>query len=47
MGYGILLDFIEKSVEFPHVNVVARDDYLETQPQTARAFMRAYVESLR
>ena len=47
MGYGILLDFIEKGIEFPHVNVVARDDYLETQAQTVRAFMRAYIESVR
>jgi len=47
MGYGILLDFIEKGIEFPHVNVVARDDYLETQGQTVRSFMRAYIESVR
>jgi NitT/TauT family transport system substrate-binding protein len=47
MGYGILLDFIEKGIEFPHVNVVARDDYLETRSQTARGFMRAYIESVR
>ena len=47
MGYGILLDFVEKGIEFPHVNVVARDDYLEAQAQTARSFMRAYVESVR
>ena len=47
MGYGILFDFIEKGIEFPHVNVVARDDYLETQAPTVRAFMRAYIESVR
>jgi len=47
MGYGILLDFIEKGIEFPHVNVVVRDDFLETQPQTLRSFMRAYIESVR
>jgi NitT/TauT family transport system substrate-binding protein len=47
MGYGILFDFIEKGIEFPHVNVVARDDYLETQVQTVRSFMRAYIESVR
>ena len=47
MGYGVLLDFIEKGIEFPHVNVVVRDDYLESQSQTARSFMRAYVESVR
>jgi NitT/TauT family transport system substrate-binding protein len=47
MGYGVLLDFIEKGIEFPHVNFVARDDYLDSQPQTVRAFLRAYVESVR
>jgi NitT/TauT family transport system substrate-binding protein len=47
MGFMVLLDFIEKGIEFPHVNVVARDDYLETQPQTIRNFMRAYVEAVR
>jgi len=47
MGYRILLDFIEKGIEFPHVNVVARDEYLETQPQAVRTLLRAYLESLR
>lgn len=47
MGYSVLLDFIEKGIEFPHVNIVVRDDYLENQAQTARVFMRAYVESVR
>lgn len=47
MGFGVMLDFIEKGIEFPHVNVVVRDDYLETQAATMRAFLRAYVESVR
>ena len=47
MGYSVLLDFIEKGVEFPHVNFVARDDYLESQPQTVRTFLRAYLEAVR
>ena len=47
LGFGVLLDFIEKGIEFPHVNFVAREDYLETQPQTVRAFMKAYVEAVR
>ena len=47
MGYAVLFDFIEKGIEFPHVNFVARDDYLDGQPQTVRAFLRAYVESVR
>ncbi len=47
MGYGILLDFIAKGIEFPHVNFVVREDFLESQPQTLRTFLRAYLESLR
>jgi len=47
MGYGVLLDFIDKGIEFPHVNFVARDDYLDGQPQVVRAFLRAYIESVR
>ena len=47
MGYGVLLDFIEKGIEFPHVNFVARDDYLDSQGQTVRSFMRAYIEAVR
>jgi NitT/TauT family transport system substrate-binding protein len=47
MGYAVLFDFIEKGIEFPHVNFVARDDYLDGQAQTVRAFLRAYVESVR
>jgi ABC-type nitrate/sulfonate/bicarbonate transport system substrate-binding protein len=47
MGFGVLLDFIEKGIEFPHVNFVAREDYLETQAQRVREFMRAYLEAVR
>jgi len=47
MGFNVLFDFIEKGNEFPHVNFVARDDYLETQPQTVRSFMRAYLDAVR
>lgn len=47
LGYGVLLDFTEKGIEFPHVNLVVRDDYLDSQAQTVRAFLRAYVESVR
>ena len=47
MGFNVLFDFIEKGIEFPHVNFVARDDYLETQPQTVRSFMRAYLDAVR
>ena len=47
MGFAVLLDFIEKGIEFPHVNFVARDDYLEVQPQLVRIFVRAYLDAVR
>jgi NitT/TauT family transport system substrate-binding protein len=47
MGFAVLFDFTEKGIEFPHVSLVARQDYLETQPQTVRVFMRTYLESVR
>src|SRR5215467_8416771 len=47
MGFAVLLDFIEKGIEFPHVNFVAREDYLETQPQLVRIFVRAYLDAVR
>ena len=47
MGYAVLLDFIEKGIEFPHVNFVARDDYLDAQPQTVKVFLRSYMEAVR
>ena len=47
MGSTVLFDFIEKGIEFPHVTVVAREDYLESQGQTAKSFLKAYVEAVR
>lgn len=47
MGYGVMLDFIEKGLEFPHVNLVVRDDYIDSQSATLRAFLRGYIESVR
>ena len=38
LGFGVLLDFIEKGIEFPHVNFVAREDYLETSGANGESF---------
>jgi NitT/TauT family transport system substrate-binding protein len=46
-GLNPLLDFIEKGVEFPHVNFVAREEYLQAQGHTIKSFMGAYVEAIR
>jgi ABC-type nitrate/sulfonate/bicarbonate transport system substrate-binding protein len=42
-----LLDFVAKGVEFPHVCIVARDEYLQTQAPLVKRFMIAYVEGIR
>lgn len=47
VGLNTLLDFVAKGVEFPHVNMVAREDYLQTQATQVKRFMVAYVEGIR
>lgn len=47
MGLNPLLDFIEKGVEFPHVNFVAREEYLQAQGHVVKSFIGAYVEAIR
>jgi len=42
-----LLDFVAKRVEFPHVNIVAREEYLQTQVPRVKRFMAAYLEGIR
>lgn len=44
VGLNTLLDFVAKGVEFPHVNTVAREDYLQAQAPVVRRFMAAYLE---
>lgn len=47
LGLYPLLDFVAKGVEFPHVNIVAREDYLQAQGPLVKRFMAAYVEGIR
>lgn len=47
VGLHPLLDFVAKGVEFPHVNMVAREEYLQTQAPLVKRFMAAYVEGIR
>jgi sulfonate transport system substrate-binding protein len=47
LGLNPLLDFVAKGVEFPHVNIVAREEYLQTQAPLVRRFMTAYLEAIR
>ena len=47
LGLNPLLDFVAKGVEFPHVAVVAREDYLQTQAPLVRRYMTAFVDAIR
>jgi len=45
-GFNPLLDFVAKGIEYQHAGVAARTDYLKSQADVIRRFMRAYVESI-
>ena len=47
VGLNPLLDFVAKGVEFPHVAIVAREEYLQAQAPLVKRFMTAYVEGIR
>jgi NitT/TauT family transport system substrate-binding protein len=47
LGLNTLLDFVAKGVEFPHVNVVAREEYLQAQASLVKRVMTAYLEAIR
>lgn len=47
LGLNPLLDFVAKGVEFPHVNIVAREEYLQEQGPLVKRFMAAYLEAIR
>ena len=47
LGFNVLLDFVDKGIEYQHVGVGSRTDYLKSQGDVARRFMRAYLESIR
>ena len=42
-----MLDFAEKEIEYQMTGVVARGDFLKSNPEALRRFLRAYVESVR
>jgi sulfonate transport system substrate-binding protein len=47
LGLNPLLDFVAKGVEFPHVNIVAQEEYLKEQAPLVKRFMAAYLEAIR
>ncbi len=46
-GMNPMLDFAEKDIDYQMTGVVARGDYLKSNPEALRRFLRAYVESIR
>lgn len=46
-GLVPLLDFAEKEIDYQMTGVVTRGDYLKSNPDAVRRFLRAYVESIR
>ncbi len=47
LGFHALLNFVDKGIEYQHVGIGSRVDYLKSHSDTARRFMRAYLESIR
>jgi NitT/TauT family transport system substrate-binding protein len=47
MGYNVLVNFLEKDIDYTHIAIIACDETIKTQPDMLRRFMRVYVESIR
>jgi NitT/TauT family transport system substrate-binding protein len=46
-GLFPLLDFAEKEIDYQMTGVVSRGDYMKSNPEAVRRFLRVYVESIR
>ena len=46
-GLNLLLDFIEKDIEYQQVAIIARDDLLKSRSEVVRRFMKAYLAGIR
>ena len=45
-GARTLLDFVEKGMEYQHIALMGRADYLKSQNEPVKRFMRGYLESI-
>ena len=45
-GSRTLLDFVEKGMEYQHIALMGRSDYLKSQNEPVKRFMRGYLESI-
>ena len=46
-GLNLLLDFIEKDIEYQQVAIIAREDILKTRGDVVHRFMKAYLSGIR
>ena len=46
-GLNLLLDFIEKDIEYQQVAIISRDDILKTRGDVVHRFMKAYLDGIR
>jgi len=46
-GLNLLLDFIDKDIEYQQVAIIAREDMLKSRADLVRRFLRSYLESVR
>lgn len=46
-GLNLLLDFIEKDIEYQQVAIIGRDDLLKSRADLVRRFMKSYLDSVR
>jgi ABC-type nitrate/sulfonate/bicarbonate transport system substrate-binding protein len=46
-GLNLLLDFIEKDIEYQQVAIIGRDDLLKARADLVRRFMKSYLDSVR
>ncbi len=45
-GSRTLLDFVEKGMEYQHIALMGRSDFLKSQTEPVKRFMRGYLESI-
>lgn len=46
-GLNLLLDFIEKDIEYQQVAIITREDTLKSRADIVRRFMKSYLDSVR
>ncbi len=47
LGFNVLLDFVQKDIEYLMTGIVARNDFLHSHGDALRRFLAAYIEGIR